>query len=451
MFKVDVSEVLNFVNDKSYSDIVKESKKYGLCVKYSNDEQLKNLFLLANKNDNDIENENENENLIKNELLNSQANGIIFEKQTNKVVAMCQNRLIECNNNDDLQNSEIKRIEYCEDGTMIRLYNYNDTWYTSTTRCIDASKSYWTSTKNFSDLFWDVFDKNLLNTLDKKYTYVFVLLHKENRIVVRHKINMLVYISRINNETYIEDFTQQFNNIYGIRRPKKIDNYNFNYNNITDTVENFYNPFKRGIIIKTFNISTNKFVNYKIDYKNYINIKTIRGNVPEIRMRYLELLNDSEKLHILEQNYNEYKFMFKLIKNEVAKLTKIIHKLYIDSHIKHITTVDDNNIYYKTLKQLHAQYKTTNSPILFNDVQKKIYTMDKKIIKRLLMWQELNQKTFNQNTMTESTMTITENTITESTMTITENTMAEVTMTENTMAEVTMTEVTMTENTITEN
>ncbi len=67
MFKVDISKVLEFVKDKSYSDIVKESQKYGLCVKYSNDEQLKNLFLLANKNET-----TENEK-TENEIINYQA------------------------------------------------------------------------------------------------------------------------------------------------------------------------------------------------------------------------------------------------------------------------------------------------------------------------------------------------------------------------------------------
>lgn len=415
MFKIDVSEVLNFVKDKSYNDIVKESKKYGLCVKYSNDENLKDLFLLANKNDNEIENTIENEiDINVNELLNSQANGIILEKETNKVVAMCQNKLITYtdiyndNNKNNisqfLQQSDLKRIEYCEDGTMIRLYNYNDTWYTSTTRCIDASKSYWTSTKNFSDLFLDVFDKGLLTTLDKTYTYVFVLLHKENRIVVRHKINMLVYISRINNETFIEDYTQQFNNVYGIRRPKQIDTREFYKLNLSnnDIMERLFNPFKRGILIKTLNKETSQLVTYKFDFKNYIDIKVIRGNVPEVRMRYLELLNEPQRLYILEQNYNEYKFMFKLIKNEIFKLTKTIHQLYIDSHIKHIITINEDNLYYKTLRQLHAQYKITNVPITFSEVQKKIYTMDKKIIKKLLIWQDLNQKTLNKSTLTEN-------------------------------------------------
>lgn len=398
MFKVNISKVLEFVKDKSYSDIVKESEKYGLCVKYSNDDQLKNLFLLANKNETTenekIENETTENEKTENDIINYQANGIIFEKGTNKVVAMCQNKLIDCDNDFILKSGNVKRMEYCEDGTMIRLYNYNDIWYTSTTRCIDASKSYWTSTKSFNDLFFDVFDKNLLSTLDKQYTYVFVLLHKENRIVVRHKINMLVYISRINNETYMEDYTQQFNNVYGIRRPKKIN---------TNTNINEFHPFKRGILIKTLNKETNQLVSYKIDYDNYKNIKSLRGNIPDVRMRYLELLPYPELLQQFEKNYYEYKFMFNIIKGEMFNLVKMIYRLYVDSHIKHSIQVNDDNLYYKTLKQLHAQYKITNVPISFYEVQKKIFTMDKKIVKRLLMWEDLKFPKSNKNKLNETT------------------------------------------------
>jgi len=429
MFKVDISKVLEFVKDKSYSDIVKESQKYGLCVKYSNDEQLKNLFLLANKNEGTENKKTENKKTenettenettenettenkktenkkTENDIINYQANGIIFEKSTNKVVAMCQNKLVDCDSDFIFKSGTVKRIEYCEDGTMIKLYNYNGTWYTSTTRCIDASKSYWNSTKSFSDLFWDVFDKSLLDTLDKQYTYVFVLLHKENRIVVRHKINMLVYISRINNETYIEDYTQQFNNVYGIRRPKKLD-INININE--------FHPFKRGILIKTFNKENNQLVSYKIDYKNYTNIKSLRGNIPDVRMRYLELLPEPELLKQFEKNYYEYKFMFNIIKNEIFNLVKMIYRLYVDSHIKHSIQVNDDNLYYKTLKQLHAQYKITNVPISFYEVQKKIFTMDKKIVKRLLMWEDLKFPKSNKNKLNEMTNETTNETTNES-------------------------------------
>lgn len=386
---VNVSEITKFVENKTYEEIVNDSEKYGLCVKYSTDENLKDLYLLANKN-------NEKEVDFFKSTINYQANGIILEKNTNKIVAMCQNQLYNANkisdivNSVELDNVNDLRVEYCEDGTMIRLYNYKDSWYTSTTKCIDARKSYWTSTKNFDDLFWEIFDKSLLESLDKNYTYVFVLLHKENRIVVKHKINMLVYISRIHNQTFNEDYTQQFNNIYGIRRPKRINTSEFLRLSISnsDVIKNLYHPYKRGILVKILMNSQSGFWKiYKIDYETYVATKLLRGNVPQIRMRYLELLSDDQQLEKFEKLYYENKFMFNIIKTDILKLIKTIHKLYFESHIKHEVEVKDDNLYYKTLRQLHAQYKTTNNPITFDEVKKKIYNMDKNILKKLLMWE----------------------------------------------------------------
>lgn len=390
MPSIDISEVKEFVKNKTYDEIVYESMKNGLCVKYSNDDNLKGLYLLANKNE---------ETSLEKTKLNYQANGVILEKETNNIVAMCQNQLYDCEKvSDILKKDQITnqnaRIEYCEDGTMMRLYNYNDNWYTSTTRCIDARTSYWTSYKSFDELFWMLFDKNLLVNMDKNYTYVFILLHKENRIVIRHKVNMLVYVSRIHNTTYTEDYTQQFNNVYGIRRPKKIDICEYlnndnddNSGNSDDFINATRHPYKRGILIKILNKDTGFWDCYKKDYENYIFAKDIRGNVPQIRMRYLELLNEPAKLEVFEKIYSENKFMFNVIKTQLFKLAKTIHQLYINSHVKHQIEVKDDNMYYKTLRQLHAQYKTTNNPIVFDEVRKKVCSMNANIVKKLLMWE----------------------------------------------------------------
>ena len=319
-----------------------------------------------------------------------QANGLIFESNTNRVICMCQNRLHDVNNFSEVidlvqENSNGVRIEYCEDGTILRLYHYNGVWRTATTRCITASSSYWTSDKDFDTMFWETFDKNLLNTMDTNFTYVFILLHRENRIVVKHNVNMLVYVSRINNSTFFEDFSNQFRNVYGIKRPKLMDVDDFRI--LGSDVNNFDCKFKRGIVIKIFDKTDKTWNLYKYDFERYKMIKSIRGNIPQIRMRYLELLNKPESLVLLEQFYTENTFMFTYIKASILKLVKTVYRLYVDSHIKHTVKVTDENLYYRTLRQLHAQYKLTNKPIGFTDVQQKIYSLDKMVIKKLLGWE----------------------------------------------------------------
>ena len=101
-------------------------------------------------------------------------------------------------------------------------------------------------------------------------------------------------------------------------------------------------------------------------------------------MRYIELLNKPESLELLEKIYKEYQLTFAFIKASILKLVKTIHRLYINSHVKHQIQIEQDHMYYRTLRQLHAQYKTTNSPIRFEDVYIKIINLDKHVIKRFL-------------------------------------------------------------------
>lgn len=380
---INVSDVCQFVKANDFDKIREFCNNNNIYFKQKDD-----LYLLANSYNeitNQTENANENAN-EKFENLKRQTNGIIFEGSTKEVVCMCQSKITELPSHSDAvelvkNNIDNVRLEYCEDGTIIRLYNYKNTWYTATTKCIDANSSFWSSKKNFDTMFWEIFDSSLLPTLDKEYTYIFVLLHKENRIVVKHNVNMLVYISRINNKTKCEDFSNVFRNVYGIKKSKRVE-----IDEFLKSGEDDYNKFKRGILIKIQD-NTGCWNVYKYDFKIYNLIKSIRGNIPELRMRYLELLQKPESLDLLEKFYSEHYFMFTFIKASLLKLVKTVYKMYVESHIKHTIEIKEDNIYYRTLRQLHAQYKTTNSPISFNDVQNKIYSLDKRVIKKFLSWE----------------------------------------------------------------
>ena len=165
-----------------------------------------------------------------------------------------------------------------------------------------------------------------------------------------------------------------------MRRPKVIPCFN-----VVD-IEKYYQPNKRGVLVKHFDQEKSAWNVYKLDFEHYTAVKRVRGNVPQIRMRFLELLNDSATLVLLEKYYPEHRFMFSVIKNSLRNVTKTVYKLYVDSHIKHHVTITDESMYYRTLRQLHAQYKTTNKPITFDDVERKVLSLDKHVLKKFLSW-----------------------------------------------------------------
>lgn len=374
-------EVEQLVTGKPFSEVKEGCDQSDIDVRTKNNEDFSDLYLLVSKDDG-------------RDGIKLQCNGIILEKETNKVVCACQNKFISMNK-EEMKNQLVEggkgmtlhkdpgfRVEYCEDGTVMRLYNYKNKWYTATTKCMDARDSYWSSDKTFDDMFWEIFDRTYLDQLDINYTYVFILLHSENRIVVKHNRNNIVYISRINNENMEEDYRNIFPFAW---RPRVIPYFNL------DDMDNYYWPQKRGVLIKVREqTQMNKYTwtMYKIDFDKYALIKEVRGNVPNIKMRYLELLGDEEstKQRDLEKYYSENKKMFEDIRKEIFKIVKMIHQLYVDSHIKRTIQVTEEHMFYRTLRQLHAQYKTTNKPICYEDVQAKLKSLDKNVLKKFLGW-----------------------------------------------------------------
>lgn len=356
---VSVVNIKNLVKDLPYDSVKEIAENSNLKVKYTED-----LYLLHS---------NESETPIQFE-----ANGLILEKGTNNVICMCDNKMKDfvddCVIFDQVKN-EIT-MEYCEDGTVIRLYNYQGTWYTATTRCIDATKSFWSSDKTFDSMFWEIVNKeDFLPKLDINCTYMFILLHSDNRIVVQHKLNELMYLKKVNNKTFEEDYTS----LSGFKSRDFLGDFT---GKIDDLNTKYYNSNKRGIIIRIKN--ENSTVSYKYDFEKYSQVKNIRGNVPLIRNRYLELLSNPSELELLKVYYPEHNLLFTMINHSLDNLYKNVHKLYIDSHIKHSIMVTEHHPYHHILRQLHGIYKKQNVIITLDEVKKKINSLQIYVINKLL-------------------------------------------------------------------
>lgn len=381
---ININNIQTLIGDNKFDNIKSIVSKYDIQVRTLKEEEedsnLNNLYLLVT-----------DKNVTDFSPIQLECNGLIFEKNTNKVVCMAQNKFnqIDSFESKNRENGSVNklRLEYCEDGTVIRLYNYKEKWYTSTTRCIDARKSFWSSDKTFNDMFFEIMNKSGydLKDFEVSHTYSFIIIHKDNRIVVDHKYNNLIYINRINNRTKEEDFTNYFYNDNPrrcIRRIKQIDIKNGIHSNLDD----YYQYDKRGVVIKSYNDTTNSWELYQYDFNLYEKIKQVRGNVPLIRMRYLELLNEPENLALLETYYPEHQMIFAMIKHSINKLYKEIHNLYYQSHVKHSFTIEESHKFYKTLKQLHGIFKKQGVIITLDIVIQKVNSYDKRIIKSLLGW-----------------------------------------------------------------
>ena len=116
-------------------------------------------------------------------------------------------------------------MEYCKssrkiDGSIIKLYYYNNKWNFATNSCIDASEAESISGKTFLQLIYDAenYSKIPFSSLDKDITYIFELATPDNQIVVNYNKAYLYHIGARNNITGYE-----LNTDIGIEKPKLYD------------------------------------------------------------------------------------------------------------------------------------------------------------------------------------------------------------------------------------
>jgi hypothetical protein len=429
-----LKEIFDFVQNKSFETIRSECEKLGIRVKES---ESNNLYLLNLDEDFFIEQDPTFQNLknlinqkqeyvdllkaesaisnsqseikntiyelmtlrknltkLKNDLkitnknkftkLQMACNGLLLNKETHQIVASCLPKMFDNEDYNKPTQLGISSVEYCEDGTIIRVYYSEGVWKTATTNCINAEDSYWGYYKSFDELFWEsICDQEqfiqTLNNIGNDFTHIFVLRHPDNRIVVKYDTPSLVYINSICNTNFNSTVYTSLFNIESIKPTQKLK---FdNESTVESLVAKYNNPFKRGIIIRSHNNAM-----YRYDFSNFVTLKDLRGNQQFVRNRILELFNDKETLFTFLKHYPEYNMILHMINWTVENLAKEVHKMYIESHVKHYYTVESDHIYFKLLKQLHKSYKKSGKPILLGSVVSLIEELPTDQLKTLMGW-----------------------------------------------------------------
>ena len=113
-----------------------------------------------------------------------------------KIVCYTFDKCLEEDNlNENLIDTDIITQPIYE-GTLVRLYCYNNEWHISTKKMIDAHKATWISDKSFGEMFDELFDKNSLIKYNTNYCYSFLMGHKENNIL-KIENNYILHINTI--------------------------------------------------------------------------------------------------------------------------------------------------------------------------------------------------------------------------------------------------------------
>lgn len=255
------------------------------------------------------------------------------------------------------------------EGTLIRLFYFNNKWFISTNKKLDAFKSKWSSYLTFGQIFKNAL-YNATNTrissgmikledlykfLDKTKQFMFLVNSKENRIVCRPETFNLFHVGTYSNGVL------DVNDDIGFVKPQKHDFKDFSE---LCTYVKSVDPFKlQGVIVFTKNFTDN----FKVLNEDYSNYYTLRNNVPSIKFRYLQIRNNSEQKESLIKLYPENNLAFMTYESTIEEIAHKIHKSYIDRFInkKFIKVSQTEYIVIKDCHQWHMNDRVRNKVTLF--------------------------------------------------------------------------------------
>ena len=253
------------------------------------------------------------------------------------------------------------------EGTMINVFfdPSVDSWKISTRNTVDADVTFYKGpNKTFRTMFFEACEANklLIESLNPKFCYSFVLQHPENRIVVPFSVPRLylvdVYEIYHNDKTVI--VTPQDINLV------RISGYwsqtticfpiRYSFNHYSELIEKFASPNTpydvMGIVVK----NTVTHQRTKIRNPNYEEIRQLRGNQTKTQYQYLTLRKEGRLSEFLKY-YPELKPEFSTYRDQVHMFTNTLHRNYISCYVKKERPLGEFSSQYKThMFKLHEKF-----------------------------------------------------------------------------------------------
>jgi hypothetical protein len=246
-----------------------------------------------------------------------------------------------------------------EEGTLIRLFNYNNKWYVATHRKLNAYNSRWGSSKSFGEIFEDSVKllgwtdvNHLTSNLDCKHMYLFFVRNiLENKIVSNPPTDSLqsYFVGCILNGT--GEFT--FDCPHPLNFPKQVLLNFQNWNEVLNYVNSVNPQQKQGVLVFSKNKETGETTQLKIVNTKYQLYSQVRGNEPNVKLRYLQVRSHPIYSKLIYELYPEHINTFLSYENITIKIAKNIHNAYISRFVnKNYVVVSQEE--YRVIQECHG-------------------------------------------------------------------------------------------------
>jgi hypothetical protein len=254
----------------------------------------------------------------------SHIRGIIFDTSSQKIVCKSFPYTEETEDILSIEKSFSPHLNITKahEGTILRLFFFNGSWILSTHKKINGRNSRW-SGRCFGQLFDETFSSDFSN-FNKNLVYIFLLSHSENRIVINTDSPTLYLTGVYNGTELVHPSDVPIDFLFtDSQQPKEIM---FNEKiqcNSFEELKTFFETLNSDIVSGILVYSKDMYI--KITLTEYTKNKYIRGNNPNLNIRFIELYKTGKEkeLENLFPNTN-----FSLLREKLEKLLLKLEELY---------------------------------------------------------------------------------------------------------------------------
>ena len=250
------------------------------------------------------------------------------------------------------------------EATVLRVWFYNNKWYLSTHRKIDASHSKWGHSCNYQTLFeralkYQLPARSTFETfcadLDTNKIYAVLLRSfKENRKVCRGQVEPSLYCAGSFNRANNFEFSFE-NPEIGIPSPEEL----LNIQSPADLINrvNQIDPYEyQGIVLINPDAMSGKIVNVEYD-----RLDKLRGNVPNVIHRYVQL-RWTPHLEEYKSLYPEHQSKFNHWEMIMSYVVQNVMQKYLDKYVHRLENVHLPSDQYGLLLEVHKYYMSILRP-----------------------------------------------------------------------------------------
>lgn len=266
-------------------------------------------------------------------IICQEARGIIVNVEENPSVIVCHSfdkffNYCEENASESLNKFDWSDYSFQEkkDGSLLRMWYYNNKWNISTSGTIDAFKAPIDIPSNpyrsFGEMFQNIFDSygEDTSTMLENFTYSFEMTSPDNKIVVNYEDNELTLIGVRNIQTNTELDPEEANPFENIRTPKR-----WKYGSINEALEEINNVSNfEGLVLCDW-----KFNRVKIKTDEYLTLAKLADATKSDRNIIRLILEDKiDDLQVTEQNIiNRIDRAKDYINNEIRAINEYINSV----------------------------------------------------------------------------------------------------------------------------